>query len=285
MIPLLDSVNIKSNKRGRPRKPLKVLAAEKAYDSKDKRAALRRGGIRPQWPKRVWKRKKNKGRPIKISVPRFQQERCFPWLKKKYRRLVVRCERISACFDAFLSLARIHIWIKKTILVGEYLGQILELVKANTFYWLLEWLGSLGWVVRESLTWLVPVSASMAIFMVLMSPLSGMGVFFLMLMIVAPTLAVFVHLWFIGFGFFKSVKDSLWVGGLIISFVLFYIFLLFGSSVSLGFSLILGIIATGLGSIAWIQMESQGFSKNQTLTIFGGVTALGLVSGWCFGRF
>ena len=84
VIPLLDSVKVKTNKRSRPRKPLKVLTAEKGYDSKDKRAALRRRGIRPQWPKRVWKTKKNKGRPIKISVPCFQQERCFPWLKKIY---------------------------------------------------------------------------------------------------------------------------------------------------------------------------------------------------------
>ena len=72
VIPLIDSVKVKTNKRGRPRKPLKVLAADKGYDSKDNRAALRRrGGIRPQWPKRVWKTKKSKGRPIKISVPRF----------------------------------------------------------------------------------------------------------------------------------------------------------------------------------------------------------------------
>ncbi|CDN10491.1 hypothetical protein RintRC_3916 [Richelia intracellularis] len=72
VIPLLDSVKVKSNKRGRPRKPLKMLAADKGYDSKDKGAALPRRGIRPQWPKRVWKTKKNKGRPIKISVPGFQ---------------------------------------------------------------------------------------------------------------------------------------------------------------------------------------------------------------------
>ena len=166
-----------------------------------------------------------------------------------------------------------------------FFGQILEFVKANTFCWLLAWFGSVGWVVRESLTWFVPVSAAMAIFMALMSALPGMGGFFLILMIVAPTLAVFVDLWFIGFGFFKSVKDSLWVGGVIISFVLFYIFLLFGGSVSLGFSFILGIIATGLGSIAWMQMENTGFTKNQTLTIFGGVTAFGLISGWCFRKF
>ncbi|CDN11658.1 hypothetical protein RintRC_3162 [Richelia intracellularis] len=72
VIPLIDSVKVKTNKRGRPRKPLKVLAADKAYDSKDKRAALPRRGIRPQWPKRVWKTKKKKARAIKISVPGFQ---------------------------------------------------------------------------------------------------------------------------------------------------------------------------------------------------------------------
>jgi hypothetical protein len=37
-------------------------------------------------------------------------ERCFAWFQRKYRRLVVRWERISACFNAFLSLATIHIW-------------------------------------------------------------------------------------------------------------------------------------------------------------------------------
>ncbi|NRB09504.1 MAG: IS4/IS5 family transposase, partial [Richelia sp.] len=42
VIPLLYSVKVNTNKRGRPRKPLKVLAADKGYDSKDKGAALRR---------------------------------------------------------------------------------------------------------------------------------------------------------------------------------------------------------------------------------------------------
>ncbi len=90
VIPLLDSVKAKTNRPGRPGKRLKVLAADKGYDSKEKRAALRKRGIRPQWPKRVWKKKKNRGRPIKISVPRFQRERCFAWFQRKYRRLVVR---------------------------------------------------------------------------------------------------------------------------------------------------------------------------------------------------
>jgi IS5 family transposase len=118
VMPLLDSIVVKSNRPGRPRKRVKVLAADKGYDSKDLRAALRKRGIRPQLPKRTWKTRKNRGRPIKISVPRFQQERCFAWFQRKYRRLVVRWERISACFNAFISLATIHLWISRILLLG-----------------------------------------------------------------------------------------------------------------------------------------------------------------------
>lgn len=118
ILPLLDSVKLKTLKRGRPKKRVKVLAADKGYDSKEKRAALRKRGIRPQLPKRIYKTKKNRGRPIKISVPRFQQERCFAWYQRKYRRLVVRWERQKINFDAFLSLATVHIWINKILLVG-----------------------------------------------------------------------------------------------------------------------------------------------------------------------
>lgn len=118
VIPLLERVKIRTNQPGRPRKRVKVLAADKGYDSKEKRATLCKRGIRPQFPKWVWKTKKNRGRPIKISVPRFQQERCFSWFQRKYRRLVVRWERISNCFNAFLFLATIHIWINRILLVG-----------------------------------------------------------------------------------------------------------------------------------------------------------------------
>ncbi|KAB8334789.1 transposase, partial [Scytonema tolypothrichoides VB-61278] len=99
-------------------KRLLVLATDKGYDSKEKRALLRRRGIRPQIPKRVWKNRKNRGRPIKISVPRFQQERCFAWFQRKYRRLVVRWERRKVYFDAFIDLATIYIWIQRILLVG-----------------------------------------------------------------------------------------------------------------------------------------------------------------------
>jgi len=75
IIPLLDGVKLKTLKRGRPKKRVKVLAGDKGYDSQEKRALLRKRGIRPQFPKRNYKGKKKSGRPIKISVPRFRTAR------------------------------------------------------------------------------------------------------------------------------------------------------------------------------------------------------------------
>jgi hypothetical protein len=114
-MPLLDAVTINTGKRGRPRKRPQVLAADKGYDSKALCQQLRRRGIRAQLPKRVWKTRKPRGRPLKMDVPRFQAERTFAWFQKKYRRLVVRWERRSVCFNAFLVIAVIHIWIQKLI--------------------------------------------------------------------------------------------------------------------------------------------------------------------------
>jgi hypothetical protein len=78
VIPLLDTLHIRTGKRGRPRKRLKVLAADKGYDAKDLRRRLRTRGIRPQIPKRVWNSRKPRGRPIRKEVPRYQAERRLP---------------------------------------------------------------------------------------------------------------------------------------------------------------------------------------------------------------
>jgi IS5 family transposase len=113
----LDAVKVRTGIRGRPRKRLKVLATDKGYDTKALRQQLRRRGIRPQIPKRVWKTKKTRGRPVTHTVPRFQAERTFAWFQKKYRRLVVRWERLAACFASFLALATIHMRVHR-LLVG-----------------------------------------------------------------------------------------------------------------------------------------------------------------------
>jgi transposase len=116
VIPLLDTLHIRTGKRGRPRKRFKVLAMDKGYDAKELRHRLRTRGIRPQIAKRVWKGRKPRGRPIKQDVPRFQAERTFAWFQRKYRRLVVRWERLAACFNAFLVIALIHMWVHKLIM-------------------------------------------------------------------------------------------------------------------------------------------------------------------------
>src|SRR5215470_12378217 len=115
VVPLLDAVKVRTGKRGRPRTRLMVIATDKGYAAKALRQQLRQRGIRAQIPKRVWKTKKNRGSPIKHVVPRFQAARTFAWFQKKDRRLVVRWERIAACFEAFLALATVHIWIHRLI--------------------------------------------------------------------------------------------------------------------------------------------------------------------------
>ena len=115
VVPLLDAVKVHTGKRGRPRTRLKGIATAKGYDAKALWQQLRQRGIRAQIPKRIWKTKNNRGRPIKKVVPRCQAERTCAWFQKKYRRLVVRWERMAACFEAFLALATIHIWIHRLI--------------------------------------------------------------------------------------------------------------------------------------------------------------------------
>jgi IS5 family transposase len=72
---LLDALHVRTGRRGRPRKRLKVLAADKGYDAKDLRWRLRTRGIRPKIPKRAWKRRKPRRRAITQEVPRYQAQR------------------------------------------------------------------------------------------------------------------------------------------------------------------------------------------------------------------
>ena len=88
---------------------------QKGYEAKALRQKLRQHGMRAPIPKRVWKTQKTRVRPIKKGVPRFQAERTVAWFQKKYRRLGVRWERTVACFEAFLAIATIHIWIQRLI--------------------------------------------------------------------------------------------------------------------------------------------------------------------------
>ncbi len=117
VLPLLDLIQRRPGHPGRPRTRPKVLAMAQGDEAQALRQQLRQRGIRAQIPKRVWKTKQKRGRPITVSVPRFQAERTFAWFPKTYRRLVVRWDRLAACFAAFWALAMIHMWVHR-LLVG-----------------------------------------------------------------------------------------------------------------------------------------------------------------------
>src|SRR5919109_2665759 len=68
VLPLLDAVKVRTGHRGRPRKRLKVIATDQGYEAKALRQQRRKRGIRAQLPKRSWKTKKHRGRPIKKVV-------------------------------------------------------------------------------------------------------------------------------------------------------------------------------------------------------------------------
>ena len=52
---------------------------------------------------------------MKKDIPRFHAERTCAWFQRKDRRLVVRWERLTACFYAFLAIAMIQIWVCRLI--------------------------------------------------------------------------------------------------------------------------------------------------------------------------
>jgi len=115
VFPRLDAVRLQTGTPGRPRTRPKVLATDKGDAAQALRLQRRTRGLRAQIPPRVWKTKNARGRPSKMDVPRFQAERTFAWFQKKYRRLVVRWERLAACFTACLAIATIHLWIQRLI--------------------------------------------------------------------------------------------------------------------------------------------------------------------------
>jgi IS5 family transposase len=79
VMPLLDGIIVERKKRGRPRKRLKKIACDKGYDDQKLRNALRKRGIKPEIPKRQWKGKKQRGRPMVKTIPRYKVERTFSW--------------------------------------------------------------------------------------------------------------------------------------------------------------------------------------------------------------
>ncbi|MBK9124477.1 MAG: transposase [Chloroflexi bacterium] len=107
---VIDDVMVPRAKR-KPRRRPRALGADKGFDSRRLRAALRRRGIRPRIPqrKRAEGHRPRRGRPQAPlgRTRRWVVERTFAWMDN-CRRLVVRYERKLENFKAFCLVAFIQ---------------------------------------------------------------------------------------------------------------------------------------------------------------------------------
>lgn len=114
--PLLDAVNVRTGRRGRPSKLPDALQGDRGYDSRELRNTLRRRGVKPMIPRRVWPdRKPPRGRPPATPIDRWKVERTFSWFQRKFRRLVVRWERRNVYWDGFVSVAVCMFWVNRLL--------------------------------------------------------------------------------------------------------------------------------------------------------------------------
>jgi transposase len=94
---LVDAIEPIKGPRGRPRKRPEKLHADKAYDDKKCRKALRRRGIKSRIARKGVESSEKLGRH------RWVVERTLSWLNRN-RRLKVRYERRDDIHQAFLDL-------------------------------------------------------------------------------------------------------------------------------------------------------------------------------------
>ena len=97
LLPLVDAVPAVRGKRGRPRRRPQRLYADRAYDSRAHRKALRARHISPVIALRGTEHGSG------LGVYRWVVERTLAWLRQ-FRRLRVRYERRADIHEAFLSI-------------------------------------------------------------------------------------------------------------------------------------------------------------------------------------
>lgn len=105
---LLDAVVPVRQARGRPRKRPQKLHADKGYDYRKCRQALRKRGIKSRMARRGIESSERLGRH------RWVVERTFAWLNR-FRRLRIRYERRADIHFAFTKLACALIVFRATI--------------------------------------------------------------------------------------------------------------------------------------------------------------------------
>lgn len=94
-----------------------ILEGDKGYDASWLRQLLLKRGLFPFIPRRRMgksdidrPKQKDVANFFNIKTVRWVVERTFAWLKRKFRRLMLRWERLPSAWDAFVNLSLIHFW-------------------------------------------------------------------------------------------------------------------------------------------------------------------------------
>lgn len=105
---------VKIGRRTRPR----IVLADKGYDSRNLRKALRIRGIKTNIPEREYDHRRKRGRPPKYSKrlgrKRYTVERTNAWWKS-FRRLHFRFDRYISSFRALFVLGAIVICVRRLV--------------------------------------------------------------------------------------------------------------------------------------------------------------------------
>ena len=114
---LLDELRIAQCKNN---EILTACEADKGYDSDDTRQKMLYRGYLPIIGYRKNRKERVETKEIyeffKLEKCRWVVERCFSWLKRKSRRMLMRWERIPGIWESFAKLSLIFFWIE--ILLG-----------------------------------------------------------------------------------------------------------------------------------------------------------------------
>lgn len=118
---VLDSVRVPRPGKGRPRRRPNRTLGDKGYSYPSCRAVFRERGIEVMIPERSDQRERRKakgragGRPRCFDRAVYRNrnvvERCFLRLKQ-WRRVATRYDKNVSCYQAWITLANIIIWLR-----------------------------------------------------------------------------------------------------------------------------------------------------------------------------
>ncbi|MDX2100077.1 MAG: pentapeptide repeat-containing protein [Leptolyngbyaceae cyanobacterium bins.59] len=165
-----------------------------------------------------------------------------------------------------------------------FYGLLMGVLQGEAIGWPLVLFSAILWAVDEAYSGFIPILAAIV---TVVSIERNIEVFYVP---AAVSTALFISLRFIGWDWYKAVRDSLWIGGIgvILMTIATWFFrgeyektigvVVSGKSVFAIF-LLLGMAGSALGMVAWMQMNRDGFKTKSILWIMLGVAALGLFIG------